>query len=252
MEAEQKLKSYQKMTTQTDQIRYEFTNQDTIVLRRNGIYHKAIGNSAVILKHMGVTPRIRLHYDNVVKQERLELAVHAKATPTLREMLKAKGGVVLREDENIFVIRLKQPLGSKEIRRMRNSAQLKSEVTEGILTKNRPEAPLEKEVREIFGETVVLVRQMPVAEGAILGRLLLETALRLHQVARELTRDEKSPERRLALEDAADDLRGLLFHVSNFIEEAERVRRIGRSLKRVLGSPRVEMKEGGGKDESQA
>ena len=46
-------KSYLKIQSITDQIRYEFTNQDTVALRKSGVYHKAVGNSAVMLKILG-------------------------------------------------------------------------------------------------------------------------------------------------------------------------------------------------------
>jgi len=232
--AELKQRSYHKMTTQSDQIRYEFTNQDTIVLRKNGMYHKAMGSSAVILKSMGVQTRIRAYFDNMVKQEVLELATHVGRIDALKEMLKEKCGEVLRDSGGIFVIRLKKPMDSKELKRLKNNAQLKGEVTEGILTKNRSETPLAKEVRDIFGETVFLVRQMPAVEGPVLGRMLLEAVLRLHQTVRELMRDEKSVERRLAVDDAVDDLQGLLLHVPNFAQHADRLARIGRSLNRIM------------------
>lgn len=37
-------KSYEKLKTVPDHIRYEFTNQDSIALRKNGVYYKAVGN----------------------------------------------------------------------------------------------------------------------------------------------------------------------------------------------------------------
>ena len=34
-------KSYEKLKTVPDHIRYKFTNQDSIALRKNGVYYKA-------------------------------------------------------------------------------------------------------------------------------------------------------------------------------------------------------------------
>ena len=46
----EKERSYNKMMSPQQQIKYEFTNQDTIALRKSGKYWKAVGNSALILK----------------------------------------------------------------------------------------------------------------------------------------------------------------------------------------------------------
>ena len=56
-------KSYLKMKSYLDQIRYEFTNQDTVVLRKSGNYFKAVGNSAVILKLLGAKTKVRSLYN---------------------------------------------------------------------------------------------------------------------------------------------------------------------------------------------
>ena len=46
-------KSYNKLKTNLDQIRYEFTNQDSVALRKSGNFYKAVHNSAVMLKMLG-------------------------------------------------------------------------------------------------------------------------------------------------------------------------------------------------------
>ena len=71
-------RSYQKIKSPTDQVRYEFTNQDTVVLRKSGVYYKVVGNSAVMLKILGAKTKIRSGYNSSFEQEVLEMSLHSK------------------------------------------------------------------------------------------------------------------------------------------------------------------------------
>ena len=55
-------KSYLKMKSYLDQIRYEFTNQDTVVFMKVGAYSKAVGNSAVVLKILGAKTKLHARF----------------------------------------------------------------------------------------------------------------------------------------------------------------------------------------------
>ena len=227
------LKSYEKMQTQIDQIRYEFTNQDTIVLRKSGMFHKAVSNSAVILKYMGAKTKIRSSIDPATKQEIFELSVHVGNIDKTKEFLKEKCGKVLRDDKDFFIIRLKQPMDTKKLRALKKSDLIKNDATRDILTKKRNETPLAKESKDIFQEAIFLVRTMNGIDGQILGRMIMEAVLFLYQSVRTFMRDEKSKSQLKIVDDAVDDLQGLLLLVPNFTENADRLARIGRSLNRI-------------------
>ena len=50
IEPKTKEKSYKSIKNTVDHIRYEFTNQDTIVFAKNGLFYKSYGNSDALLK----------------------------------------------------------------------------------------------------------------------------------------------------------------------------------------------------------
>ena len=56
-------KSYLKMKSYLDQIRYEFTNQDTVVFMKIGSYGKAVGNSAIMLKILGAKTKLHARFN---------------------------------------------------------------------------------------------------------------------------------------------------------------------------------------------
>lgn len=227
-------KGYLKMNTQLDQIRYEFTNQDTIALRKSGAYFKAMGNSAVMMKMLGGKTKIRSHLDATVKQEVFEMSIHAGRIEETKKFLMPLAAEVLRDDGTFFVVRLKKPAGSKQIRKAKRTLGLKAEVAEDILTQRRKETPMSREVRYIFGEAGLLVRTMKGTDGLVLGRMILERVLQLETFVRELMISEKY-ERvdGILIDCSVDQLQGLLVMVPNFELEAERLARMGRSLLRI-------------------
>jgi gamma-glutamyl-gamma-aminobutyrate hydrolase PuuD len=91
-----------------------------------------------------------------------------------------------------------------------------------------------KTAREIFIESGLLVRKMNGIDGQTLGQLILVTALKLHQRVRELMRNEKSQELREAVNDAVDDLQGVLLLVPDYLNEANRLAVIGRNLNKII------------------
>jgi hypothetical protein len=228
--SEQNEKSYFRIGTQTDVVRYEFTNQDTIVLRKSGMFYKAMGNSAVILKSMGVKAKIRSSFDPVVKQEILELSIHVGKIDELKKFLADRCGGILRDDTGFFIARLKQPMDAKKLRALKKSGAVKSEATESIIMKKRKETPLAKEVRDLSQEAMFLIKGMNGTDGQVLGRTIVEQIMVLQRAVRELMRDEDSTQKRQAVENAADDFQGLLLLVPNFSEHADRLARMGRSL----------------------
>lgn len=233
-------KSYLKMRTQTDQIRYEFTNQDTVAFRKNGMYHKAMGNSAVILKMLGAKTKVRSGFDPVTKQEVLEMSIHVGKIKNTKLFLETLGKEVLRDDEDFFVVRLKKPIDAKRMRKEKRDLVLKSEVTEDILMKRRKQTPMAKEVRDIFKEAGALVRTMKGTDGLVLGRAILDEIMELQRTVRILMRDTgKSEEIRQAVDDAADNVQGMLLLAPNFANQADRLSRMGRSLNRI----RAELKK---------
>lgn len=232
--SEQSEKSYYKMGTQTEQIRYEFTNQDTIVLRKSGMFYKAMGNSAVMLKSMGVKTKIRSGFSPATKQEILELSIHVGQIDDIKRYLIENCGEIIRDDTSFFIIRLKQQMDAKKLKSLKKNGAVKDEATESILTKRRKETPLSKEVRELFKEAMYLVRTMNGTDGQVLGKMILEQILELHRAVRELIRDERSQEARQAVNDAADDLQGLLLLIPNFTEQADRLSRMRRSLNLII------------------
>jgi len=235
-------KFYERIESQADQIRFEFTNFHSIVMRKNGMFYKAMGNSAILLKSLGAKTKLRTGYDPMTKQEILELSIHESGLQATKDFLKTKCGEVLRDDKALFVIRLKQPMDAKKLKYIKSSDAVKIEVTEDILTKRRQETPLAKEVRDLFEEASYLTRSLKGVEGEVFGRLLLELVLRLQLKVRELIRDEASPVRRQAVEDAADDIQGLLLVLPNYAQQADRLARMGRSLNRIITRKKKEEK----------
>jgi len=226
-------KSYLRMKTQADQIRYEFTNRDTIVLRSSGMYYKAMGNSAVLLKGMGSKTKIRSSFDPVTKQDVLELSIHAGRIDDTKKYLKEKSELVLRDDKRFYIVRLKNPMSAKELKKFKNSDELKSDLTEDILNKHRKETQMAKEVRDIFQEAAILVRTMGAADAA-LGRMLFDELLTLYIAVRALMREKgKKEETWIAVDDAADNVQGLLLLTPDFAKHAGRLGRMGRSLNKI-------------------
>ena len=224
-------KSYLKMKSVPDQIRYEFTNQDTIALRKSGAYHKAVGNSAVLLKILGAKTKIRSSYNAFYGQEVLEMSLHSGKLNEIKEYLQTLSEKTLRDDGVFYVIRLKAPISAKRIKRARNSEELRTEITEDILLKRRHSTPMAREVREIFKEVGLLARTMKNQDGMVLGEALLQETMQLQRAVRVLTRTEAPPkELVVAVDDAADDLAGLLLLVPNFVEQSARLSRVGRSI----------------------
>jgi hypothetical protein len=71
-------------------------------------------------------------------------------------------------------------------------------------------------------------------DGEVSGRLTVEKTLKLYMAVREYMRDENSEERRQAVDDAVDDLQGLLLLISDFSGQALRLARVGRSLNKIM------------------
>ena len=223
-------RSYQKIKSPTDQVRYEFTNQDTVVLRKSGVYYKVVGNSAVMLKILGAKTKIRSGYNSSFEQEVLEMSLHSKNIGDIKEYLETMSSKVLRDDGLFYIVRLKTPIGAKRIRRARGSNELKEEIALDILIKKRYNTPLAKEVRDIFHEVGLLARTMKNQDGQVIGETLLRQAMSLQCSVRVLTRTElPTPDQKLAVDDATDDLLGVLLLVPNFAEQSARLSRIGRS-----------------------
>lgn len=224
-------KSYLKIKTQTDQVRYEFTNQDTIALRKTGVYHKASGNSAIILKILGAKTKVKSVYNKVYEQEVYELSLHSSRISQTKEYLESLSSDILRNDEIFYIVRLKVPVSVKRIKKARSSLELRTEVTEDILLMHRHSTSLGKEVRDIFTEVGLLVRAMKNQDGIVLGRVIIEEVLGLQRIVRKIMRTEvPSSELLSTLDDKADDLQGLLLLVPNFVEQSARLSKIGRSL----------------------
>lgn len=224
-------KSYEKLKTVPDHIRYEFTNQDSIALRKNGVYYKAVGNSAIMLKILGAKTKIRSNFNTFYEQEVLEMSLHGSKFDEIKNYLQTLSLKTLRDDNLFYIIRLKSPINAKRIKRARASGDLRTEVTEDILLKRRHSTPLSKEVREIFKEVGLLVSAMKSQDGQVLGLALLNEVIDLQRAVRVLTRTETpSGKLKLAVDDAADDLLGTLLLVPNFVEQATRLARIGRSV----------------------
>lgn len=224
-------RSYQKIKSPTDQVRYEFTNQDTVVLRKSGVYYKVVGNSAVMLKILGAKTKIRSSFSSAYSQEVLEMSLHSGKLDEIKEYLKTLSTKILRDDELFYIVRLKAPISAKHIKRARTSGELRTEVTQDILLKRRHSTPLAKEVREIFKEVGLLVRTMKNQDGLVLGEALLREAVDLQRAVRVLTRDaHPAAEVKQAVDDATDDLLGVLLLVPNFVEQSARLSRIGRSI----------------------
>ncbi len=224
-------KSYLKMQSVSDQIRYEFTNQDSIVLRKSGVYYKAVGNSAVLLKLLGAKTKIRSSYSVAYGQEVLEMSLHSGKFGEIKEYLQTLSSKTLRDDGLFYAVRLKTPVSAKRIKRARTSDELRTEITEDILLKRRHSTPMAREVREVLKEVGLLARTMKNQDGTVLGEALLQAVLSLQRVVRVLTRTPEPPkELVVAVDDAADDLAGLLLLVPNFVEQSARLSRVGRSI----------------------
>ena len=183
-------KSYSKIATMADHVRYEFTNQDTVVLRKSGNYFKAVGNSAVILKLLGAKTKVRSLYNQTFQQEVIEMSLHKNTIQETKEYLLKQSIKLLRDDDTFFIVRLRHPFSAKHIKAARNSATVRTEITEHILTAGRSNTPLAREVREIFKEVAQLVRNMKNQDGVALGYTLLQETLDLQKAVRQLTRTE--------------------------------------------------------------
>jgi hypothetical protein len=227
-------KIFDRLHSQVDQIAYEFANHTTVVLRRNGMFHKAIGSSALILRELGAKTQIRSYYSEVYKQEVLEMSIHAASFAKLVTFLTEKCGSVIRYDEQFFIIRLKEPMSTKRLKQLRTSTEIISEINEDILTKRRKDTPLAKEARELFKEAKYLVRDMPGIDGQVLAKMILETIMRLQGDIRCFMRNEKSTELWQKVDDTVDDLQGLLLFVPESVNQADRLVRMGRSLNKII------------------
>ena len=236
----EKERSYNKMVSPQQQIKYEFTNQDTIALRKSGKYWKAVGNSALILKIFGAKTKIRTHYDPFFSQEILEMSTHQDKLPAAKKYLEEKGATVLRDDKIFFVVRLKVPISSKVLKEAKNSSVVKKEITEDILLRYRHDTALGRSVRNIFTELLVIVRNLKSPEARVLGSALLEHIVSLQCMTRIYSRTT-SPSSEIAqqIDDKADDILGLLLLLSNFVAHASQIAVIGREL----NSIRLTMKD---------
>jgi len=124
-------------------------------------------------------------------------------------------------------------MSAETIKTLKNSEKLRGEVAHDILTKNRSETPIAKETRDLIKETDFLVERMNGVSGKAVGKALFNKTLALYQTVREFMRDEKSAEKRKAVNDAVDDVQGLLLLVPDYVDEASRLARMGRSLNRI-------------------
>lgn len=228
-------RSYQKMQTEEEQIRYEFTNQDSIVLRKSGAYYKAVGNSAILLKIYGGKTKIRSSYKPFYGQEVLEMSLHQSRIEETKRYLETLSKKILRDDKTFYIVRLKEPVSAKRIKNARTSNELKAEVTEDILLSRRYNTPLSREVRIIFKEVSLLVQSMKAKDSTVLGTVLLTEALDLQRAIRALTRTSNcTPELKQDIADRADDLLGTLLVVPDFTLYSQRLSRIGRSANSIL------------------
>jgi len=82
-------KRYFRIGTEVGQEQYESKNEDTILLRRSDMFWKAVGNSAVMLKNMGI-----------------ETTVHASQIEKVKEHLLTKCDEVLRDDTSFLIVRM--------------------------------------------------------------------------------------------------------------------------------------------------
>ena len=228
-------KSYLKMKSYLDQIRYEFTNQDTVVFMKIGSYCKAVGNSAIMLKILGAKTKLHARFSASYKQDVLELRIHSSKFAETKEYLNKISSSVLRDDEIFYIVRLKTPVSAKQLKRAKANPLVKQELAEDALSKHRSNTPMANEVRTIFKEIALLVRTTKTQESAVLGSALLNKTIELQSYVRQLTRCKERPSEKLlqSIDDSADDLQGLLLLVSNIAEQATRLAVIGRSLETI-------------------
>jgi len=231
-------KVWDRLENQIDQIRYEFVNQDTIAIRHNGLFYKAVGNSAIYMKMLGGETAIRRSYCPMAKKEIYEMSFHIAMIAQIKKYLKDRGGEVLREDKGWFVFRLAKPFTLQATKTYKRSKEFKQMITEDILTaKNRPNTPLAKEVRDLKREMGFLVRAMPGVEGAVLGRELIQKVIDINNqvriLMRQATKEDKAKCSQLVT-DAIDDMQGLLLMVTDVEHNATRLGKIGGSLSKML------------------
>lgn len=231
------VKSYINMKNTADQIRYEFTNQDTIVLRQNGAFHVAVGHSVLILKILGAKTKVHSVYDKLTKQDVYEMSIHSSRMEDTKKFLQEIGSEILRDSGGFYVVRLKNPPGAKTIQRARKSDQIRSEVAGDMLQKHRQKTPVAKEVRMVFEEVSMLAGTMKSPENGTLGKIILERTLDLQQAIRSVTRTQPI-DRDLVqrVDDISDDILGLLLLTPDFGQHAARLTRIGRSLNTIRGA----------------
>ena len=224
-------RSYNKISTNEQQIRYEFTNTETIVLRKNKVFWKAVGNSAVMLKIFGAKTKIHSYYNAYYSQEVLEMSLHAKNIEDVKKWLEKQSVEILRDDNRYYIIKLKTPVSSKRIKIARKSKEISGEVTENILYKHRHSTPLLKAVKDVFTEAGTIVGRMPKINGAVLGEFILRNVLELQQLIRSYSRSRECTKADVQkITDKVDDILGLLLLVPNFLEQASNLMIIGRRL----------------------
>ena len=185
-----------------------------------------------MLKMLGAKTKLHARFNASYKQDVLELRLHSSKFPETKEYLKSISIATLRDDELFYVVRLKTPFGAKQLKRARNNPALKQELVEDALLKHRSHTPMEVEVRIVFKEISFLAYSTKSHENAVLGTALLNKTIELQQYIRQATRCETILPVSLcqSIDDAADDLQGLLLLVSHIPEQASHLAVIARSL----------------------
>lgn len=118
-------------------------------------------------------------------------------------------------------MRLKEPISAKRIKRARLDPALTSEVTQDILMKRRQETPMARDVREIFKEVGIAGTDRKKPRRAGVRYRHAQEVIGLQRAVRVLIRQEEpSEDIKQAVDDAADNLQGMLLLTPNFVEQS--------------------------------
>ncbi|MDR0980109.1 MAG: hypothetical protein LBM12_03105 [Candidatus Nomurabacteria bacterium] len=229
-----KLKSYDKVKSQADQIKYELPNQGTIMLRRSGTFWKAVQNSAALLRHFGITTAIRTSRDQVTKRDIWEMSIHCTHLDKVKAQLAEHTAKILRDDNECFVILLHKPLTPEQLDTIKNDPKILDETILTMLSRNNHHTAAEKTATDIFITTSRLARALKGQDSNYISRIITDSAIALQQAVRVFSRED-STQSRHAARDAIDNLQNALHLIDRPSEYASHLFTVASFLNQLDG-----------------
>jgi hypothetical protein len=195
------------LTDKNDVVRFEFDNKQYIVLFAAGKdFWNATMNSAMLMKYcLGSGAKLHTVRDFYFGENRVYLAFHNKQIESIKTKVKRDGYKVLRNDKQLFVIKLKEPVSTKQFREWHRSEEVLTEKIDALLKPSAGTNEVYVLLRRLGRELIMAGEKMKSGAREIIAGRLIDLTIRCFRLQNQIAK-KPSEDNRSRLLDILDDI----------------------------------------------